>query len=215
MAETGRGGMPRLAEQLQWNDEAAKKASSHWGCWECGHEVSYVRDVDRDTDFIRVRLRECERCGAKWETEERRITRGSFFARAERRRYASFRKKRYTSRECLVCRERYMSGQYKDHCDTSMAHKARVAAKQHRIRERERRYRRLHARASREIKKAIAGTEVCGRCGERYPLNVPFPLRTHKGTSPEHRWLVQQQARERKDRRRQQAKKGRPDAHHN
>lgn len=208
MAETGKGGMPRVSEMIVWDEERAKKPTARWGCWDCGFEDSYVRDVDKDTEHIRVRRRQCTRCGSMWETEERRIARGSFFGRAEKRRYASFRKKRYSSRSCLVCRERYMSGQYKEHTESSDAHKARVAVKQRRIKDRERRYRRMHARASREIKRATAGMATCKRCGEHYPLNVRNPYKTHAGSSPEHRWVVQQEARERRDRRRQAAKRG-------
>jgi transcription elongation factor Elf1 len=197
----------RLAEQMQWSDAAAKKPTGLWGCWECGFEESYVRDVDKDAEHVRVRLRECTRCGARWETEEKRIGKGSFMARAERRRYARFRKKRYTSRLCLVCEERYMSGHYREHTQTSEAHKIRVAVKQRRIIERERKYHRLHARAAREVKLATRGTAVCGRCGERYDLSVPFPTRTHRGTSPVHREVIAQEANARRDRQRQRERR--------
>ena len=193
---------PRIAEQIQWSDADAKKPSASWGCWECGFEDSYVRDVDKDAEHVRVRLRQCTRCGAMWETEEHRIAQGSFFGRAERRRLAHFRKTRYASRQCLVCHERYMSGQYDEHTQTSEAHRVRLAVKQRRTKERERRYSRLHARASREIARSTRGTAVCERCGERYTLAVAFPARTHQGSSAEHKRVVRDDANARRNRRR-------------
>jgi predicted nucleic acid-binding Zn-ribbon protein len=145
---------PRTAEQIHWSDANAKRPDAHWGCWDCGHEESYVKDVDKDADHVRVRRRQCTRCGAWWETEERRIARGSFFGRAERRRMASFRKKRYTARNCLMCHEKYMSGKYVQHTQTSTAHLEAAARKAERVKERERRYQRRWMAAKRAVERS-------------------------------------------------------------
>lgn len=208
MVETGRGGTPRIAQQFQWDRDAARNRSGSWGCWDCGAEESRVVEVDKDSDHIRVRRRQCADCGSMWETEERRISRGAFFGRAERRRYASFRKKRCSSRQCLVCRERYFNGKYKQHTETSEAHQAKVALQQRRNKERERNYRRLHARATREIWYATRGTAVCDRCGERYDATVPFPARTHRGTSAVHKQVIHEERLARRDRARRAKRRG-------
>lgn len=190
----------RTAEQIHWSEESAKKSTALWGCWKCGFEDSYVRDVDKDSEHVRVRRRMCTRCGSMWETEERRISAGSFFARAETRRMAHFRKSRYVVLTCLVCKDAYMAGLYKEHTESSEAHMARVAAKQRKIQERERNYKRVWARAQRRIARAMAGTAVCPRCGERYDLSLRNPARTHRGTSPVHRQIVKEEGYARRNR---------------
>ena len=143
--------MQRLAEQVQWSEVDAKKPSASWGCWECGFEDSYVRDTDKDTEHIRVRRRQCTRCGAMWETEERRIAPGSFFGRAEKRRYARFRKSRYVIRTCLMCKERYQASKYVEHTQSSDAHKAVVERRVERKKERMRAYNRQWMAAKRAL----------------------------------------------------------------
>lgn len=201
-------GMPRTAIQIHYDPEVQKGKSASWGCWDCGNEDSRVIDVDKDEEHIRVRRRRCTRCGGEWDTEEKRITRGSFFSRAEKRRFAHFRKTRYASRRCHVCPERYMAGQYKQHCATSEAHAAKMALSERRQAERRRRFARLHARATRAVKKSKEGTAVCDRCGERYDLSVPYPLRTHRGTDPVHRQVIRDEHNARRDRRRKIARRG-------
>lgn len=141
----------RTAEQVHWNEAKAKHPSGLWGCWECGFEDSYVKDVDKDTDHVRVRRRQCTRCGAWWETEERRIARGSFFGRAEKRRYAHFRKSRYAIRTCLMCKERYQASKYVEHTQTNEVHQAVLARRQERKRKRERAYNRRWMAAKRAL----------------------------------------------------------------
>lgn len=143
----------RIAEQVQWSEASAKRSEGLWGCWECGFEDSYVRDVDKDTDHVRVRRRMCTRCGAMWETEERRIARGSFFGRAEKRRYAHFRKSRYVIRTCMGCKERYQASKYREHTETSASHRAFVARRQERKRKRERDYNRRWMAAKRALQR--------------------------------------------------------------
>lgn len=165
----------RTAEQIHWSEEAARKPSAMWGCWDCGFEDSYVRDVDKDTQHVRVRYRKCTRCGAMWETEERRISRGSFFGRAERRRMAAYRKSRYRARTCQMCQEKYMASQYIEHTQQSRAHLAVTARKQARIKARERRYQRRWMRAKREIERASRSLATCRRCGGKYELGQYKP----------------------------------------
>lgn len=154
MAETGKGGMPRIAEQFQWSPEASKNGRVDWGCWKCGNEDSRVRDTDKDDDGVRVRRRMCTRCGEMWETEERRIAAGSFFSRASTRRYAAYRKHRFQSRRCLVCDEHYLNGKYAAHANTSQRHLAAVAKIEKRKQDRERTYQREWTRARRALEKA-------------------------------------------------------------
>ena len=170
MAETGRGGMPRIAAKVAWDEKAARKPSAYWGCWDCGFEDSYVRDVDRDDQHIRVRRRMCTRCGSMWETEERRIARGSYFGRAETRRYRAFVKSRYRSRQCLVCKQRYMAGSYKEHTEESAAHRKAVKRREERKHRRQLRYRRMWMRAKREVERANRRPGTCKRCGGEYVI---------------------------------------------
>lgn len=142
---------PRTAEKVVWDDAAAKKPTGKWGCWDCGFEDSYVRDTDKDAEHIRVRRRMCTRCGGMWETEERRIARGSFFGRAETRRYAHFRKSRYTIRTCLMCDERYRASKYVEHTQKSEAHRAVVIRREERKRKRQREYNRRWMAAKRQL----------------------------------------------------------------
>ena len=144
---------PRIAERIVWSEDNAKRSDAHWGCWDFGFEDSYVRDTDKDSEHVRVRRRMCTRCGAMWETEERRIVKGSFFARAERRRYAHFRKTRYVIRTCLMCHERYMSGHYKAHARLTMAHLEVVARREERKRARDREYNRRWMAAKRAVRR--------------------------------------------------------------
>lgn len=198
-----------MSEQVHWDPERAKSKQGLWGCPKCGNDDSRVVEVDRDSDHIRVRLRECTRCATRWATEERRLYEvEAFFARAEKRRQRAYIKHRYQTRRCLVCYERYMSGRYLEHTQDSKAHAAKVALAGRRQLESTRRYRREHARAERAIRKQNAGTAVCDRCGEHYPLNVPYPARTHRGSSEVHRRIIKEEAAARKDRRRQAAKRG-------
>lgn len=144
----------RTAEQIHWSEADAKRSDGHWGCWDCGFEDSYVRDVDKDAEHVRVRRRQCTRCGAMWETEERRIARGSFFGRAERRRYAHFRKSRYAIRTCVMCKERYQASKYVAHTQASQGHRAVVERRKERKRAREREYNRRWMAAKRAMLRA-------------------------------------------------------------
>jgi predicted nucleic acid-binding Zn-ribbon protein len=147
---------PRTAEQLRWSETGAKRSGAMWGCWDCGFEESYVRDTDKDAEHVRVRRRQCTRCGAMWETEERRIARGSFFGRAERRRYAHFRKSRYAIRTCLMCKERYQASKYREHTAASEAHRVVVERRLERKRRRERVYQREWMRVKRALQREQA-----------------------------------------------------------
>ncbi|MDP9143849.1 MAG: hypothetical protein M3N43_03990 [Actinomycetota bacterium] len=141
----------RTAEQIHWSEPAAKQPTGLWGCWDCGYEESYVRDVDKDSEHVRVRRRQCTRCGAWWETEERRMARGSFFGRAERRRYAHFRKSRYAIRTCAMCHERFQASKYVEHTAASAAHQEALAKRLERKRKRERDYSRRWNAAKRAL----------------------------------------------------------------
>lgn len=194
MNESGRGGTPRISERVTWDEKAARKESAHWGCWECGFEDSYVRDVDKDTEHIRVRRRQCTRCGELWETEERRISRGSFFGRAETRRYASFRKKRASHRRCVMCDELYFNGRFVEHTQESVAHRRVVKKRAERTARRERKYRRLWTRAKREIEYANRRPGTCKRCGGEYTIGKWQP---HART-PQHQAVIQEERRQRR-----------------
>jgi predicted nucleic acid-binding Zn-ribbon protein len=141
----------RTAEQIQWSDDAAKQSTGLWGCWDCGCEESYVKDTDKDAEHVRVRRRQCIRCGAWWETEEHRIAKGSFFGRAESRRYAHFRKSRYAIRRCLMCHEPYRASKYRQHTADSPAHLEALARREARKRKRQRSYARRWMAAKRAL----------------------------------------------------------------
>lgn len=201
--------MPRISEALVWNPDKAKSPRGEWGCPSCGNEDSRVVETDRDTDFIRVRLRMCTRCGTKWSTEERRLDGPeAFFARAESRRWRAFTKHRFKMRTCLVCQEKYMSGKYMEHTQASRGHRVKLEVAERRRVEADRKYRRIHARHSRQVKKQNRGTRVCDQCGERFDATVPFPKRTHAGSSPVHKQAMKEAKYARKDRKRQAAKRG-------
>lgn len=183
--------MPRISEAFAWDEERAKKPGAMWGCWDCGAEESYVRDVDKDTDHVRVRRRQCTRCGSMWETEERRIARGSFFGRAEGRRYASFRKKRYSARTCVMCHEKYMNGKFREHTEESPAHKRVVARRRAKSKDRERRYQRRWMAAKREVEKASRSKRfTCKRCGGVY---LEGTYRTKHCKTKRHRAVLREE----------------------
>lgn len=191
--------MPRIAEAVRYDEQEAKRTSAFWGCWSCGFEDSYVRDVSKDTEHIRIRRRMCTRCGEMWETEERRIARGSFFARAEERRYAAFRKTRYRVRKCLVCGEHYLQSGYLAHTQESKAHQIEIARRQKRKRAKELRYRRNWARAKRAVAKLNRGTAICARCGGEY---LQGTLRTEHSKTPRHQRVIASEHKQRRQERR-------------
>lgn len=143
----------RTAEEIHWSEAEAKSPNGLWGCRECGFEDSYVRDTDKDSQHVRVRYRKCTRCGAMWETEERRIAAGSYFARAERRRYAAFRKSQYAIRICLMCKDRYQASKYVAHTLSSETHRAVVEQRAERKRARVRAYNRRWMATKRAVAK--------------------------------------------------------------
>ncbi len=192
-------GMQRIAEPIVWDDKAAKRTSSAWGCWACGNEDSYVHDTGKDAEHIRVRRRQCTRCGQYWETEEKRIGRGTFFARAENRRYAAFRKTHYRIRTCLMCKERYLQSEYAKHTQESKAHGREVARREKRKRRAELKYRREWMRAKRQIEKANRGETTCPRCGGVYTIGQ---LRTHHSKTKTHQKALREQKNERRQARR-------------
>lgn len=186
----------RTAEEIHWNEAAAKRPTGLWGCWDCGNEDSYVRDTDKDAEHIRVRLRECTRCGARWETEERRISRGSFFGRAEKRRYAAFRRSRYAIRTCIMCKERYQASKYREHTQDSRAHRKLVAKRRARVTARKRRYQRQWMATKRALDYAQRDKMLsCSRCGGTY---LEATYRTKHVHTTRHRAVLREQRNQRR-----------------
>ena len=198
MTETGKGGAPRTAVQIHWDPKVAKGKNGMWGCWACGNEDSRVKETDLDEEHVRVRLRQCVRCGEHWETEERRITKGSFFSRSERRRYRAFQKTRFKVRDCHVCEEKYAGGRYLDHTQESSHHIKTVAKIEARKHRRVVKYQREWTRAKREIERASRSKAKCERCGGLYDLGKHD---AHTKTE-KHQRVIRAAANERKRERR-------------
>lgn len=121
-----------------------------WGCPECHHPVSKVRDTGQDEDGHRIRLRECLNCAGLWATEEVPIDVTAFYSRNNSRRLARARRERATGyRICQWCEARYLRGGYSDHVRRSTRHE-KALRPSNRDRQYRRRYGRLWMRRHRE-----------------------------------------------------------------
>lgn len=185
---------PRISEMVIYSPKEQMRPDAQWGCWDCGNEDSRVKEVSKDEDHVRVRLRVCVACGASWDTEERRIARGAFFGRAATRRHAIYRKTRYQVKTCLVCGERYTGGDYEKHKAKSTAHQTVVERIRQARLDRDREYRTNWTRARRHALAANRAMHECRHCGGKYAPGT-YPEHCHtKG----HMTLIQERRRMRR-----------------
>jgi len=88
-----------------------------WGC-PCGSVRNRVRYTEKDEDGHPIRMRTCLDCGTHWETEERVISRGSWYLRAQRRRDRAKLIRDAKKRKCLICQQTIHVGAYYPHTYT-------------------------------------------------------------------------------------------------
>lgn len=107
-----------------------------FGCWRCGHDTGRVLSVGRDEDGNKIRLRACEKCGARWVTEERRLDKSVTFSQRAFSAAEHQRKRRAkVTHTCRFCGSRYRLGAWRNHLTYSPIHRAWKQKREQEIRQ--------------------------------------------------------------------------------